>query len=291
MSLRYVPLLAGAAALSLLLAACAAPSVDTSSESDASGGGSVSPAETCDQLVDQEIIDATRSFFEFLTPEQFDQLLVECEENPDLLTYDVADSVVESASYVDQVNETFSVTDKDGYTFDLDVDFALVSVDEDPSTQKPGLTAASSRIQLDMTLVNTTSERQITFDEVSGIVEPLGYPTFLFAAYYAPESAACYGNVEGGGCVWLLGFGRMESGLTIPAGGSYPLTTFAGAPNYGAVLWESIPEDEWPEFEEALENPERYFIRYSGANPSRFEDVCGDADTQMPDLVTTAPCN
>lgn len=226
-----------------------------------------------------------------------DRFAAACQNaSSDTNIYDALRAVMDSASPTPAslagLRQTFPITDDEGYTFDLTVDFAIRSVTADPSGEAPGKTAAARDITLEMSLANTTAARDLTFKEVGGITSPLDLPTFLLSAVFDEGDPVCTLVVETQrNCSWFLAFGRMESGITIPAGGTYNLTIGA-SPNgggYPATLLGNIPEASWAEVQASLTAPDGYKIVYSGGDGSRFTPACG-SDTLAPPIVWTATC-
>jgi hypothetical protein len=254
------------------------------------------PAESagyCGELADAAILEATRAQWADLAPEDFDAAVAACTDNPDASWADIVLSITQPGPQsLSNLSQVFPVTDKDGYTIDLAVDFDLLSVTADPSSQAPGVTAATRKMTLAMRLVNTTPQRDITFKEVSGIVSPLDYPTFLFSAFFNAGNPVCTLVMQTErSCEWLLGFGRMESGQTISAGLEYPLTVWSGRPNGGeaSVLLTGIPEASWAEIEQHLSQPDGYRVTYSGGDGKRFTPLC-DTSTMAPVIVQSNGC-
>lgn len=188
--------------------------------------------------------------------------------------------VVEESSGLADLSQTFPIVDADGYAFDLTLDFTLNALVSDPATQPPGVTAADPGVSIDMQLANKTPARDLTFRDVNGVISPLSNPTFLLSETFAAGSPVCViVQKSDGPCEWLLGFGRMESGFTVPAEDVYALTTYSGRPNGGELsdLLEGIPEDRWAEVEQALISPDGYRISYSGGDGQRFTNLCPDS--------------
>lgn len=247
----------------------------------------------CGELTDAAILEATRAQWADLAPEDFDAAVAACADNPDASWADVVLGITQPAPQsLSNLSQVFPITDKDGYTFDLAVDFDLLSVTADPSSQAPGLTAATREMTLAMRLANTTPQRDIAFKEVSGIISPLDYPTFLVSAVYNAGNPVCtlVWQTERS-CEWLLGFGRMESGQTISAGLEYPLKVWGGRPNGGeaSLLLTDIPEASWAEIEPRLSQPDGYRVTYSGGDGSRFTPLC-DTSTMAPVIVQSNGC-
>lgn len=190
------------------------------------------------------------------------------------------------------LKEVFPITDDQGYTFDLAVDFELVNITADPSTEPPGVTAAKRTMGMSISITNTTPQRDITFKEVNGVISPLDLPTFLFAAVYNEDSPVCAAVQSwDGSCQWIMGYGRMESGQTVSAGATYPLKVWGGSPNGGEIstLLRGIPEASWAEVSENLAQPDGYRITYSAGDGSRFESVCA-SEKMLPVIVSTTTC-
>ena len=249
-------------------------------------------AEYCRDLADSAVLDATREASTDISDIVNDAITL-CQDQPDLAW---SDALVQAASEpepaLSSLKQVFPIIDKQGYTFDLAVDFRLLDVTEDPINEAPGSTAASRSATLTMTLTNTTPQRDITFQEVAGVISPFDYPTFRLAAVYSADSPACtLARPQSGDCEWLMGYGQMQDGLTLSAKTTYPLTVGGGQPGGGAVssLFQQIPEASWKAVQESLSHPAGYKILYTGGDGSRFPSVCNGYST-APTLISTTTC-
>jgi hypothetical protein len=256
-------------------------------------------AQLCGDLGDAGVLDATRKAYAQRFGDAFDAAVASCAATPDASFLDVATAEKDKASNLAVLDQAFPVTDKNGYTFDLIVDFALKSVTADPSSQPPGLTAANRTMSLAMKIKNTTAQRSLTFEEQRGIVSPLSYPTFAFYAAYNAGNPLCVALAEGKknghadlGCRWQLGFGRMENGFTVSAGSTYDLKVWGGVPNGGqqSVLLTGIPESEWSTLVPYIQHPDGYSVTYAGQDYARFQDVCDLPGYDAPVILATSGC-
>lgn len=281
----------------MALTACSSPGQSVPDESPAPEQPPVTdPAVYCSELADLAVLNSTRDAYSDVAPADFDAAVAACAENPDAIWPDTVQKIVQAAQNLSNLTQTFPISDIDGYSFDLGVDFGLVSITADPSSQPPGVTAAAREMSLYMKVVNTTPARELNFKKVNGIIEPLSLPTFLFAAVYKagnPVCTAILGRTDRN-CYWNLGFARMETGLNVAAGSEYVLKTWGGQPNGGeaSLLLAGIPESSWAEIEPYLGKPDGYSIVYSGGDGGRFTTQCGEASTVFDPvfLVYTAPC-
>lgn len=249
-------------------------------------------AHLCSDLSDAAVLDATRQLSTDVDAAVFDSAVAACAENPGATWSETITEAELEASYISRLDQTFSVTDAEGYTFDLVVNFGLVGVTADPSSQSPGFTAATREMSLGMAIENTTSQRDLMFEEVSGIVSPLDLPTFLFSAAFNAGNPVCTLVFESDeDCEWALGFGRMENGQTVAAGRRYVLEAWSGKPNGGdaSILLQNIPEAAWDQVQSHLSSPDGYRITYSGGDHRRFTSVCGES-SMVPVLVQTSAC-
>lgn len=245
----------------------------------------------CNELTDPEVVEVTRNtYMATVDDAQFDAILATCASTPDALFEDVMRDAIRAATVLSLFDQTVPVTDTEGYTFDLVVDYALTGLTADPSTQPPGLTAAVPKITLTMSIANTTPQRDLTFKEVSGIVSPLDYPTFLVSAEFNAGNPVCTQvRQTDRACNWPLGFGRMESGTTVTQGSVYTLKTYGGMPNGGteSAYLAAVPEASWAELEPLLKNPDGFQISYSGGDGRRFTSLC-EKNSLVPVLVNTS---
>lgn len=198
------------------------------------------------------------------------------------------------ADGVGGLSQVFSLTDIEGYTFDLSVDFSLLSIEADPSSQPPGMTAAVPEIALDMALTNTTPQRELSFAGQDGIISPFDLPTFFLSAHFKAGNPVCTIVKETGkGCDWVMGFGRMESGTTLAADASVSLITYAGIPNGGEEfrLLQGIPEASWEQIKASLVAPDGYRIVYPADDQGRFTSVCETGPGEGAVIVQTVACS
>lgn len=303
---RRVGAVSASVALLAILVGCAPPSPSATSAGDAPAVA----ATECGELIDGDVVRATRLASEEIPEEIVDHALAICGADPSFTwagalqaAYDEAESSATPTPTIPdggRLQETFSITDRQGYTFDLGVTTAIYNVASDPSTQPPGFTAATRSVSIEMTLTNTTPERELSFEPVSGLTSPYNLPTFMFSAEFNAGNPVCTIALEKDGpCSWVLGFGRMESGTTVSPGYEYALTAWSGMPNGGeeSEILPRIPEESWPEIQAALSEPDGFSIDYSAADPHRFKSVCEPSDSQfssldalLPTIVSTIPC-
>lgn len=256
-----------------------APSVQEDAAPEPTVAEQASPAETCADLADDATYAVTRELYSDTGADVFDAAVAACADDPGAAWQETFQAAVQDSSYVSHLRQTIPVTDVDGYSFDLEVDFGLVSVSSDPSTQPPGVTAATRNMSLDMRLVNTTPQREVVFKDVAGIISPLSDPTFFFSAAFDAGNPVCTVALHTDqGCEWPLGFGRMESGLTLAPDQTYDLKVWGGLPNGGdaSLLLPGIPEESWAELQPHLTHPDGYRISYSAGDNERFPSLCPD---------------
>lgn len=278
-------------ASAILLAGCAAQTPQPVDPPDETPAPAV--AAYCRDLSDGAVLQASRDASAGTDEEILSDAIELCANQPDLAW---TDALVQAASQpepaLSSLKQVFPITDDQGYTFDLAVDFRLLDVTADPSTEPPGFTAAKRTMGMSISITNTTPQRDITFKEIHGIISPLDLPTFLFSAVYNEDSSVCAAVQSwDGNCQWVMGYGRMESGQTVSAGATYPLKVWGGVPNGGDIstLLRGIPEASWAEVSESLSNPDGYRITYSAGDGSRFASVC-TSEKMLPVLVSTATC-
>lgn len=287
----YLRLAVSLGASTILLAGCAPQATQPVALPDDTPAPAV--AEYCRDLSDGAALQASLDASAGTDEEILNDAVELCAEQPELAW---TDALVQAASQpepaLSSLIEVFPITDNQGYTFDLAVDFRLVDITAAPSTEPPGATAAKRTMGLSISITNTTPQRDITFKEVNGIISPLDLPTFLFSAVYNADSPVCAAVQSWeGSCKWVMGYGRMESGQTVSAGATYPLKVWGGTPNGGEIstLLRGIPEASWAEVSESLSHPDGYLITYSAGDGSRFDSVCA-SEKMLPVLVSTATC-
>lgn len=287
----YLRLAVSLGASTILLTGCAAQATQPVALPDNTPAPAV--AEYCRDLSDASVLQASRDASAGTDEEIMNDAVELCASEPDLAW---ADALVQAASQpepaLSALKESFPITDDQGYTFDLAVDFRLIDITADPSTEPPGATAAKRTMGMSISITNTTPQRDITFKEVNGIISPLDLPTFLFSAVYNEDSPVCAAIQSwDGSCKWVMGYGRMENGQTVSAGATYPLKVWGGTPNGGEIstLLRGIPEASWAEVSESLSHPDGYRITYSAGDGSRFGSVCA-SEKMLPVLLSTATC-
>lgn len=247
-----------------------------------------------------EEVGALIDEYEALAPDEQLKIPHEQIESLNTLYVELLGSGSEEVEGESRFAGTFPVTDSNGYSFNLSVDFRLWGLASDPSSQLPGETAITRKSSLQMTLENTTPERELPFQTVNGITSPLSLPTFYVLAYYRSGNDACNFLGSAGvaleGCGWPLAFARMESGLTVSPDSSYELQAWSGLPNGGedSLLLHQIPEADEARAIAALQSPDGYLVVYSGAQPERFPTLEGCQQPSMSYdprvLITTDGC-
>jgi hypothetical protein len=165
---------------------------------------------------------------------------------------------------------TVTVTDKDGYAFDVSVRVATTSLGDTVEFDKPGFMSTNFKLSLSMQVINKTAGRALTFEPVSGITKPLGNPKFLVSALWEKGSPVCTASsITKGPCALLLGFGYLPA--SVPPGATVALDVKKGHPSgwFTAGL-AGFPESSWPEVKPALAAPTRFLISYDGGGHTRF---------------------
>lgn len=266
----------------------------------------VKPAQYCSDLMsaNEDALQASEAWYRNesqLDESWWTEILRACDSEPALSVNEaIAAVALEGSSSADPTGlavlaDTYTVTDEDGYTFELKVSYALQQLAQDPASEKPNFTAAVPAITLALDITNTTQQRDLAFEEQSGVTSPLDRPTFLLSAVFAQDSPVCAEIPSSQtfvemptGCEWYLGGGRLTNVLTLPADGSLSLTTFAGIPAGGSVAVGGIPEASYAALEPLLTSPDGYRVRYVGGDMSRFSSPCDANYTKV--LVSTVPC-
>ncbi|WP_156458814.1 hypothetical protein [Microbacterium sp. Leaf179] len=276
-----------------LLAGCAAQGQPSQPVGPIDETSAPAVAEYCRDVADGAVLQASRDASAWTDEDIVNDAIELCADQPDLAW---TDALVHAASQpepaLSSLKQVFPITDDQGYTFDLAVDFRLIDITADPSTEPPGVTAATRTMGMSISLTNTTPQRDITFKAVSGIISPLDLSTFIFSAVYNEGSPVCSViQPWDGRCRWVMGYGRMENGQTVSAGATYPLKVWGGTPNGGDIstLLRGIPEASWAEVSESLSKPDGYRITYAAGDGSRFATICA-SEAMVPVLVSTAPC-
>ena len=166
---------------------------------------------------------------------------------------------------------TSSITDADGYKFDLVVTLVTTDLGDTVEFDKPGFMSAYFTLSLSIDLVNRTPGRTITFESVPGVTAPLSNPKFLLAASWDTGSPVCTAvAITDSACAMVLGFGYVPGPLA--AGTTVGLDIKKGRPGgwFTAGL-AAFPESAWPTVKPALAAPSRYLISYDGGGITRFD--------------------
>lgn len=205
-------------------------------------------------------------------------LVLDFARNPEALSQQIR-----RASSLQGVDTVFSVTDVDGYTFDVHVQYRLQELEQSTANDKPGYMSAVFHSGLSFELVNQTPGRNISFKPMDMVVYSVGEPAFQLIAVWNGDRAICQTDyvdrsAPGRECSIVLGFGFMHSDL--PAGGSSVLEdVYVGQVNNGSLGGvQGIPESAWPAIEDEILYPDDIRLAYRGGDYLRFWTQCGDAE-------------
>lgn len=173
------------------------------------------------------------------------------------------------------------IKDKDGYTFDVNYSYAPKSFNVVTADEKPGMNSLVIKLSSTFSLQNTTAGRKVTFQSVSGIVEPLSDPHFYLIALWKGTSPVCSSALQtpspDARCGILLSFGRVVEDL--PVGGSSSLTVYAGLENGGGDAGIAhVPDANLAAVKNALSAPDDFVLAYSAGDTPRFVGTCPNPD-------------
>lgn len=181
------------------------------------------------------------------------------------------------------LNEIIAVSDADGYTFNVELQYQLIEIVVDPASDVPGRTTVDPRSSTKFTLANTTEARDLTFGTASGIVSPVDQGLVTLQAGWYADSPMCNGeipwklsegpNAGAGGCSIILSYARIGTGMS--AGVATTLDTYKGDQGKVSDLAEEFTEQA----KEHLTSPDYFIVALTdGRAPERFAQAsCGYA--------------
>lgn len=171
------------------------------------------------------------------------------------------------------VTETVSVTDEDGYTFDVTFQYSPQYIEKSVANDKPGYASAIIRFGLSISITNTTPGRTLTFKTTSGITAPHDQPMVILFANWGADHPICSWeeNISRDSCSLWLGFARISHPLA--PGETRDLEVFSGSERTLAGL-SGVPEDVYATVVPGLENPGHLSIMYLGDDRDRFTGSC-----------------
>lgn len=188
----------------------------------------------------------------------------------------------EAAPNPNTVEQTVSIEDGDGYTFDVAYRVAPLSYDADPSAEKPGYTAIRINLDAALTVTNTTPGRNLTFRPIGP-----GAPLYLMAQWPA-DSAICAALASGDftHCAISLAWIQIpqELGPDESTSAEFRLGSVQTDPGVAGV-----PEDQYGAVLDDLQSPASYTLVYSSFDNGRFQQTCPNPD--LLDYIRYSPAS
>lgn len=182
------------------------------------------------------------------------------------------------------ISGTAQIKDADGYSFDVVYQYQPSRVDKDIASEKPGFNSVVLQLHAEITLVNTTSGRDITFESVSGITAPLSDPKISLVGLWPSTSRLCRYAVQGGGvagdstkCGVVLAFVNLDN--TLGAEQTMEPTVYAGAYGRRPGL-VGVPDKDVDAVTTGIAHPESYILAYSANDNRRFASTCPNIDLE-----------
>lgn len=173
---------------------------------------------------------------------------------------------------------TAHITDKDGYTFDVDFEYHPVSFRVATASEKPGLNSVVVDMRTSIGLKNTTPGRTISFESLRGVTG--GSPHFSLTALWKRSSPVCATisvTFEAEWCAMSIAYGTLESDLIEEA--SVKLSpVYSGMDDRGGGVAgvAHVPDADLDKVRTAMAQPDDYLIEYRGGDVGRFATTCPD---------------
>ena len=173
--------------------------------------------------------------------------------------------------------------DKQGYKFDLDINFQIQQVALSTTNDEPGKMSAQLAVSATMSVANRTPGHNLVFAERdNGNDGDQSYPRIYLMAIFAADSAVCtqgakgiapLGETPGIACSLFYAFGKLPAAVS--DGATAPLETYNGAPGgLGLAGVTAFSEASGPEVKAELSKPLDYAVLYLAGDDERFTDVC-----------------
>lgn len=200
------------------------------------------------------------------------------------------------ASSVFKFSGVAPVTDEDGYTFDIAYDYQALEVYSDPADEMPGSTSARIRGNIDIQVTNTTPGRNLSFPLAGGISYPTSASAINLVAAWSASNPLCQAmNVreDADACTATVGYGRLPEEFA--PGETVALEAYTGrkGPSGWTAGIKGIPEEQFDELVEYIENPDEMRLYIAVLDSNRFGvemlDQCSLGVPVHPD--TLAGCN
>lgn len=176
---------------------------------------------------------------------------------------------------------TAHITDSDGYTFDVPYVFAPRSVEKQIAAEKPGLNSLVLQLHVELSVVNTTSGRDLAFKALVGTTRPLGDAKIGLIGLWPSDSLVCTyalgatASPGGAPCGVILASTHLPD--TLGAGQTTSAPTYAGIENMAPGL-AHVPDSAVAELEGLLLEPQAFVVAYIGSDSGRFVDTCPNSD-------------
>ena len=169
------------------------------------------------------------------------------------------------------------IKDDQGYTFDVSYVYRQHVPTKDISAEAPGFNSIRIPLSASWTITNTTAGRDITFEELSGLVPTLTlvglWPSTSDVCTYAAQPTST--TEKGGTCSIVLTSTQLPT--TLSASQTVTPTAYAGYRDADAGV-RQVPDAKYDAVLAELDSPASFSIRYNAADTVRFKDNCPDAD-------------
>lgn len=182
---------------------------------------------------------------------------------------------------------TFTMTDVDGYSIEVDVAYELRGIEVVPTNDKPGFTSIHLSTAGRLDLTNTTAGRELTFERDPGASSRRPF-VGVYAVYNA-QSPVCVNSartllgdpISGSDyedlfCSVPLFYGKIENQMAVNS--SERLSLISGAlGTQGKAGLGAVPEASVEDVKAALLTPAGYFVSYLSLDYERWVPACGSA--------------
>ncbi len=173
------------------------------------------------------------------------------------------------------------IKDSDGYTFDVPYVITPLTVEKQVASEKPGFNSLVIKLHAELSVVNTTQGRDLTFKGLSGTTRPFGDPKIGLVGLWPSDSPVCtYANgaaAASGGkpCGVILADMHLPDGLG--AGQTASGTVYAGWENMAPGL-AHVPDNAVAGLDKLLLEPQTIVVIYLGNDAVRFRGTCPNPD-------------
>lgn len=234
----------------------------------------------CNELGDEQTLYRVEQAFS--DPEAFEATLTSCAENPEVLVADIYAKEYKKVHSLFYVDEVFSLSDRDGYTFDLGITVEIIDVRFERAYDKPGYMSVTVQRQDSLEIINTTHERHLGFGNVHYVISDDPARISSYIHFDSGHRICGYLETQGDTCRYLVNT-KVVTGPTGPEPQREPYFRDHRNPLQG------IPESLEETVEHAFANPVGFSVEYFGDDSHRFSQTCAGPGN-FPALAQSGGC-